>query len=545
MRTGPGLAGPFALAGLLSTLSVVAPPDPAAAQSADEILEEALRLHEARLADVEDLTVVQEVMGSRTTVYFEKKTRDGHPMLVPVGPFQLAQREFGIGPGEAAALAAAGAMRRGVGGPPGAAPAGGPGAPGAGGLGDFRNALLEAVARAGMEHAIGEIRGASDDQLGSLFGALEELDPRAAGAAGGEGAAAAPGGRGEENLAGALGKAALGSLKEQLVKSAAKAGMRELAEALGGSAAGPFGSFVGALATGEGVGSAFKSLASGLLQGGIPGGLPGMQGGVPGFGQLPGGAPGGTQGQLLGGLAQAGLSAALGAGMSALMRPNMAALDRATAGPAAMGPDVPDLMRRLAGHVRVAGSEEVDGHATWVLEVVDPAAAVPEAGGEFRPTRVTLHIDKKLYVPRLSTIEGELAMEGESRPFAIRTSIGDYRETGGLLYPHHTVTVMEGMDAQVSDEDREKMQEAAEEMEKKMAEMEKQLAELPPEQRAMVEKMMKEQMPQMQRQLEALAAEGPMEIETRVLEVRVNEGPPAELLPAGGTPEPDGPGPGA
>ena len=71
----------------------------------------------------------------------------------------------------------------------------------------------------------------------------------------------------------------------------------------------------------------------------------------------------------------------------------------------------------------------------------------------------------------------------------------------------------------MSDEDREKMQ-------KQMAEMKKQLAKVPPQQRAMVEQMMKSRMPQ----LEAMTGMNSEPVETIVTEVRVNQGPPPELV---------------
>lgn len=61
----------------------------ASAQSVDRILADALAAHEARLAGIRDVTIVQQVMGFPATVYMVKETVGGAPVLVP--------RSVGIG----------------------------------------------------------------------------------------------------------------------------------------------------------------------------------------------------------------------------------------------------------------------------------------------------------------------------------------------------------------------------------------------------------------------------------------------------------------
>lgn len=58
-------------------------PAAASAQSAAEILGTAVERWEARLADIDNYTVVQSVNGMSFTVYFEKRMQDGHPVLEP------------------------------------------------------------------------------------------------------------------------------------------------------------------------------------------------------------------------------------------------------------------------------------------------------------------------------------------------------------------------------------------------------------------------------------------------------------------------------
>lgn len=70
-----------ALAIVALSAGVAASPQPAEAQSAQEILSEALALHEERLAGVDDVTIRQEVMGMSTVTHMVKEEADGRPVL--------------------------------------------------------------------------------------------------------------------------------------------------------------------------------------------------------------------------------------------------------------------------------------------------------------------------------------------------------------------------------------------------------------------------------------------------------------------------------
>jgi hypothetical protein len=72
---------PFVLFGLLVPLAA---PVPAAAQtSAADVLNRAYRQYEARMANVENYTLVQRVMGVETTIHFEREMVDGSPVYRP------------------------------------------------------------------------------------------------------------------------------------------------------------------------------------------------------------------------------------------------------------------------------------------------------------------------------------------------------------------------------------------------------------------------------------------------------------------------------
>src|SRR5690606_20885325 len=68
----------------LCALPFVLAPKPAAAQtSAAEMLEAALAHHEARTSGIENYTIVQNVMGIESTIYYERETVDGRTLFRP------------------------------------------------------------------------------------------------------------------------------------------------------------------------------------------------------------------------------------------------------------------------------------------------------------------------------------------------------------------------------------------------------------------------------------------------------------------------------
>lgn len=78
----PTARGPLA-ACALALAALLAAPAAAPAQSAQEVLQTALERHEQRMQDVQNYTVVQEVMGFESSTYFERVEREGHVFFVP------------------------------------------------------------------------------------------------------------------------------------------------------------------------------------------------------------------------------------------------------------------------------------------------------------------------------------------------------------------------------------------------------------------------------------------------------------------------------
>ncbi len=492
--------------GRILALGALALPDPSAAQSGSEIVEEALARYAQRIADVNEYTVVQQINGIRATSHFEKRTVDEHPVFVSVSIFTVIQDALDKQRGgilAAVAMASLGGasiepevssasygqLRRflsaagqiapsvlgdGIGGAVDGVFAG-DGPP----LEAVQDILVRSATQAGLERLGGALGGATGEQMGQLAATLAGL--------------------GDESILGQLGKITAGELKSLALE--------KLAGVLGGPLA---------------------STATDLLSGGGVGGLADMLGGAGGPGSAM--APRAT-----GGLAQAGLGALMGGvGILALdaITPDLDALDRPMG--RTVGPDVHELLRVTQTHTRVSGSEEVAGHDTWVLEVANLAALdLPEAA-DFSPTGFTLHIDKRLYVVRRATVSGNFEMDGELVQFSMETQLEDYRDVHGLLHPFRTSSLIRGMESTLTDKERAELARMRPVMEENMKEMEASLAYVPPEQRAMVERMMRQQMPQMEQmmaQMEAMAASEPTAITAEVIDLRVNQGRPESLQP--------------
>jgi len=67
--------------GLLASLVLVGTPGQLSAQSASEIVDAMLAEYEARIANVENYTLVQAVMGFEAVTYYEKEMSDGRPVF--------------------------------------------------------------------------------------------------------------------------------------------------------------------------------------------------------------------------------------------------------------------------------------------------------------------------------------------------------------------------------------------------------------------------------------------------------------------------------
>ena len=69
---------------VLALVALVLAPGALCAQNAAQLMQQMMDKQAERLAGVENLTIIQEVMGMETTAYMEKREVGGNPVLVPV-----------------------------------------------------------------------------------------------------------------------------------------------------------------------------------------------------------------------------------------------------------------------------------------------------------------------------------------------------------------------------------------------------------------------------------------------------------------------------
>ena len=158
----------------------------------------------------------------------------------------------------------------------------------------------------------------------------------------------------------------------------------------------------------------------------------------------------------------------------------------------------------LADRVRLIGREQIDRHDTYVLvadDVSDLEFARQETdGAEFEVRKITIYVDADDFVTRKAIIEGEMTRDGKKIPVEMESRFEDCREVDGMLHPFRTVLQSTGLNAALSAEDLEKMEEAK----KQMAKIDETFANF-----------------------EA----GAIEMVIEVKELRVNAGPPPEWAP--------------
>lgn len=163
------------------------------------------------------------------------------------------------------------------------------------------------------------------------------------------------------------------------------------------------------------------------------------------------------------------------------------------------------------------GQGSVDGRATWRLrmtdfEGLDLSPEMPGQEGEFDADLMVMELDQERLVPLRMELEGTIRQGGEANPVAMQMQFEDYREVDGYLHPFLSIMDVdmdmgpEGQDAQEA-----------------LEELRNQLADMPEAQREMMEQMMGEQI----RMLESMVGEEGLRMELRVVDLRVNAGPPS------------------
>ncbi len=163
---------------------------------------------------------------------------------------------------------------------------------------------------------------------------------------------------------------------------------------------------------------------------------------------------------------------------------------------------------RLKASAVYEGTEQTDGFRTHVIRVDEISGIFPEAADEMKSLRI--YIDSKEFLLRRMKFEVEAEMRpGEKMVVEPVITMRDYRDIEGMMVPFETVTVIEGMDEQISDAQREEIRKGLEEMDRQMD---------------MVPPALRERMEEAREQMKKLLEGGRMEFTARVKEVRVNTG---------------------
>ncbi len=463
-RARPRSCAPWRLLCLLLGLQLLAPLEVSAQQSADDILASVVARQDAEAASIENYTVIETIDGDRQVHYFERRMNDGHASFAPVGPFALLAEAGGLG---------AGAL-----------------------LGTLKQRLAGAATSAGMGALHDQLDGMGDGVFAEFIGPL--LTPE-------------PGQPPGESL-GSLTSA--DHLKSALLQGARRAALHQLERTLLDAAAPQLGALLDGIRSSGGAGELLGRLGDQVVSGQLP--TPGSVFG----GMGPASADGSAMGMRGLGGAINGATAALGAAMAARTIKSAGAIAKASGVPS-LDLEFADIVGQVAGHARIDGAESIDGHGCWVIRVTDASVLPVPAQGTFRSPELTLWIDRKLLVARRMRLTGETKVDGDWRPMTMETEHGDFTATDGLLLPHHTRTTLSSGTSSATEAEQDQWQE-------KMAEMQKSLAKLPPERRAMVERMIQSRMPQLESMMGGLSTP----VETTVKEVHVNRGPPGELVEA-------------
>jgi len=446
----------------------------AAQQDAGGILQDAVERQQERLADVHNYTLVRTINGRDAVAYYERRDTDGKVTFEPVSPLRLALESGAFDGTPLADLA-----------------------PGGDVLGGLRGALTDAVVQAGAASLEQQLTGAAPDEVASLVDSL--IRPPQPGAG--------------ETLGSLVD---VDGLKQALVEGALRVGMTQLASQVLGLPGDTGLALLKAVRGKASPGELLGELARTALGGGA-GGLPG--GGMAGMPGVPGAGGGAIAG---GNPLQAGIGALARFGGHLMARQAMSAADSVLTPRYMNDIDFYAAMEAVQATASLEGTEEVDGREAWVVSVDDLSGI--DGADALRSGRMTLWLDYIEYIPLRAEVEGETKVEGQWQPINITTVRTDYVDVQGVLFPGRATTTItiagrDDQEGMFSESDRSELQE-------KMATGMKQLDKLPEQYRAQVKQMMGSRMAQ----LEAMMGPGPMEFDSNLIEARVNEGAPPELV---------------
>lgn len=170
----------------------------------------------------------------------------------------------------------------------------------------------------------------------------------------------------------------------------------------------------------------------------------------------------------------------------------------------------------LIEHGRYAGREQIGPSSVHVLAVDDLAQldivqpSTPD-DMQFEPRTARIYVDESLMVPRRMEFTGDARTDSGPQEVTVQVDLENYLPIEGLLIPYRTVIQIDGLGAAIDPEMRAQLEE-----------MERELEALPPDQRAMMERMLGPQMEQIRQMMDG--GGDSMTMEVTVLDVAVNAG---------------------
>ncbi len=176
----------------------------------------------------------------------------------------------------------------------------------------------------------------------------------------------------------------------------------------------------------------------------------------------------------------------------------------------------PETYDKLKQNARYEGRDEVDGHEVHVLFVERIEGMFPDAEDVLEEglEQMRIYIDADNWVIRQMSYMAEAETEtGEVRQVEPVIMFRDYRNIDGMMVAFETTTVVTGLSASMTEEERRDAEES-------LREMERELEQMSDQERRMVERIMGNRMESFREML----MEDRFEFTVRVNEVRVNTG---------------------
>lgn len=205
----------------------------------------------------------------------------------------------------------------------------------------------------------------------------------------------------------------------------------------------------------------------------------------------------------------------MGAGAEFLRGAADAQRAQAAEDPNADGRERADHIQQFIDKASLVGTESIDGRRAFHLRA-DGLDEVHESdGNQFRTEAMSMWVDTTEYVPLRIKMDGTLTSGRETRPMSMEMVYSDYRRVpdSNMYEAHKQMTKISGMLD-------EKQQKEIREAQEQMADFEQQMADMPPEQRAMMERMVG---PQLERFRKMAAGEG---FQTDIITHSITVNPP-------------------